>query len=193
MPDRDDLFAGSSGGSSVPATTGQRGGARPGAGRPIGAFNRSNRELREYLVKLTGKDAIVEQWRLASVPIMTDRTALQKLALHFGCSRKEAAEIWLRANALVNPHAYPKLGSIELKPPGAPGDELAWGGIDFDIGGEGDGGEGIEGGGTIIDLPFEELTEEAIAQAIASEADEREGQAVPVDPGEADPDGNPAT
>src|SRR6266853_6120422 len=74
----------------LPALAGVKGGARPGAGRPLGAFNRSNRELREYLIKLTGRDAIVEHWKVAAVPIMSDRTKLLKLARYFDCSLKEA-------------------------------------------------------------------------------------------------------
>src|SRR5690242_9810634 len=88
---------------TLPAPTG-RGGARPGAGRPVGAFNRSNRELREYLIRLTGRDAIVEHWKVAAVPIMSDRTKLLKLAKYFDCSLKEAFEIWHRSAALVFPH-----------------------------------------------------------------------------------------
>lgn len=122
---KDDLFGGGS--AAVPAAN--SGGARPGAGRPRGSLNVYNRDLRRYLEQLTGRMAIVEQYQLASMPMMTDEAAVRDVCRRFGCTPKEAAQLWLQAAALVYPRIYPSLGSIEVKAPGAPGGDR----IEFDF------------------------------------------------------------
>lgn len=107
----------------------QHGGKRPGAGRPQGAVSRVSQELREYLIGLTGRDAIVEQYRLAALPLMglDDDQAEAAIALvmrRAGCSRKIAFDLWLKAADLVYDRIYPRLGAIELTRRGAPGNPI---------------------------------------------------------------------
>lgn len=138
----DGLFAGApeQPGASPPARVEGRGGVRPGAGRPPAAPNRVNRDLRSYLVGVTGKEAILELYRLATVPILgpDPDDELQLLARRLCCpaascqaigpgdcnaNRKAAADLILRAAGLVFPHVYPKLGTLEIKPAGSPDGE----------------------------------------------------------------------
>lgn len=134
----DGLFAGTA--APAPVRVDGRGGARPGAGRPPAARNRVNRDLRSYLVGVTGKEAILELYRLATVPILgpDPDDELQVLARRLCCpaavcrskeegecgaNRRGAAELVLRAAGLVFPHIYPRLGTLEIKPAGSPDGE----------------------------------------------------------------------
>ena len=99
-----------------------RGGARPGAGRPPASINRSSRELRAYLVGKFGVDAIEEGYAVLAQPMGTDKAALQKFADHLGCDRLKAFDRYLSLLDKLFPFIYPRLASLELKPPGAPGE-----------------------------------------------------------------------
>jgi len=123
-PDQLGLF-GASAPPQLPAPLDGRGGARPGAGRPPGALNRSSRELAGYVrrkgYEAHGIDAIERDYELALQPLATDRAALQAFAEHLGCDRLEAFKVWQQCKRDVYPFIYPRLANIEVLPPGAPG------------------------------------------------------------------------
>lgn len=106
--------------SLVPAKADGRGGARAGSGRPKGALNQVNRDLRTYLENLTGKSAIVEQYRLAAVAVLTDEAELIRLGKLWNCTRLEVVDRVGKAADRVFPRVYPSLGAIEVRPAGAP-------------------------------------------------------------------------
>lgn len=169
----DELFGGAPDeGARVPARKAAgHGGARPGSGRPANSQNHVNRELREYLVNLTGHDAITEHWRVASMPLLGEdedkaEAAIKLIMRRAGCSRHEAFKLWHAEAQLVFPKVYPNLGSIELLPAGA------FGGAPLDFGpgdfGPGDFGPGLGPNGErrrsaladgAVDAEFTELSD----------------------------------
>ena len=121
---------------AAPAKSG-RGGKREGAGRPAGAQAIAAQQLRAFLVHKTGTDALVEGYAtvakvLRSIARDVEKQgtdpALARFAQQIGCSG-EPAKAFDRLMTLareVFPSVYPKLASVELQAPGAPGSaELA--------------------------------------------------------------------
>lgn len=107
--------------AGLPAPT--HGGARDGAGRKPGSLNRVNQDLRQYLVGVTGKEAILAQYRLAIVDVF-DGAALDELAKLWRCDRLEVVDRVGAAFQRVARHVYPQLGSLEIRPAGAPDPSL---------------------------------------------------------------------
>lgn len=137
------------GGKAKPPVPSGHGGPRPGAGRKPGSLSRVNQDLRHYLYELNGGEPIVEQHKLAALPLMDDderraRAALAKIMRRFRCTRLQAANLWMRASEMVFPHLYPKLGSLEIKAPGTPGAEP----LPYDVE-----GEAID----VTDLPIDDV------------------------------------
>jgi hypothetical protein len=92
-----------------------------GRGRPLGSRNRRSEEYAAVLRARYGCP-LARATQIAALDILDDAT-VTKLALLWGCTRFQAAQMWAKINADVSPYHYQSLPRAIILNPGAPGSD----------------------------------------------------------------------
>lgn len=87
-------------------------------GRPKGSRNLRTEEAARFYIRRHG-DPLEQAVKIGAIPILA-KGVLEALAQRLGCSKLDAAKWWSSNSQGVMPYIRPKLGSIEIIPPGSP-------------------------------------------------------------------------
>jgi hypothetical protein len=94
---------------------------RRGGGRPPGSRNRRSEEYAALLRARYGCPLAVAS-EIAALNIL-DESVMQKITRLWGCGRFQAAQLWARINADVQPYHHQKMPTAIILNPGAPGSD----------------------------------------------------------------------